>query len=287
MQRRLSPPYHKRRNKEELVTLALLIPLAALFLFPIFLVFYNSFKGSVFISNEPFVFPRPESFVGFKNYLSGLKQSGFLGAMWRSLLITVSSVLLLALCSTMCAWFLCRMRGRVPRVLLALLTVGMVVPFQMVMYTTTYVTGKLGLGTVLGMPLIYLAFGASLSVFILSGFVRGVPVAIEEAATIDGCGTVRMFFSVVLPLLMPATITVSVLNAMWIWNDYLLPYLVLGSDRRTIPVAIQLSMTGAYGSTNLGGLMAMLIFSMIPIVIFYLFSQKYIISGVSQGAVKG
>ena len=163
----------------------------------------------------------------------------------------------------------------------------MVVPFQMVMYTTTFVCGKLSLTSILGMPLIYLAFGVSLSVFVLSGFVREVPLALEEAATIDGAGGLRIFFRVVFPLLTPATITVSVLNAMWIWNDYLLPYLVLGSDRRTIPVAIQLSMTGAYGSTNLGGLMAMLIFSMIPIVLFYLFSQKYIIEGVSQGAVKG
>ncbi|MBR2612147.1 MAG: carbohydrate ABC transporter permease [Clostridia bacterium] len=276
-----------RKNKEQLITLAILIPLALLFLFPVLLVLYNSFKGSVYISNEPFALPDKESFVGVANYLVGLKQSGFFGALFRSFFITVSSVLLLALASSMCAWFLHRMGGRVSRILLGVLIIGMVVPFQMVMYTTTFITGKLGLASVYGMPLLYLAFGASLSVFILSGFVKGIPVAVEEAATIDGCGVVRMFFGVVMPLLTPALITVSVLNAMWIWNDYLLPYLVLGSDNRTIPVAIQLSMTGAYGSTNLGGLMAMLIFSMIPIVIFYLFSQKYIIDGVSQGAVKG
>ena len=278
---------HARREKGEAVTLAILAPLALLFLFPIVLVLYNSFKGSVYISSEPFRLPHSESFVGLQNYLTGLKESGFLGAVLRSFFITVTSVLLLAVCATMCAWFLQRMKNQFSRVLRLLFTVGMVVPFQMVMYTTTFITGRIGLSGVLGMPLIYLAFGTSLSVFILSGFVREIPIALEEAATIDGAGVLRIFFRVVLPLLTPATITVSVLNAMWIWNDYLLPYLILGSDKRTIPVAIQLSMTGAYGSTNLGGLMAMLIFSMIPIVIFYLFSQKYIISGVSQGAVKG
>ena len=278
----------KRKGKGgERLTEALLFPLALIFLFPILLVLYNSFKGSVFISNAPFRLPDGESFVGLENYLTGLRQSGFFGAVLRSLFITVTSVALLSLCSTMCAWFLSRMENRLSRVLLFLLTLGMVVPFQMVMYTTTFISGRIGLSGVLGMPLIYLAFGVSLSVFILSGFVREVPLALEEAATIDGAGGLRIFFGVVFPLLAPSTITVSVLNAMWIWNDYLLPYLVLGSDRRTIPVAIQLSMTGAYGSTNLGGLMAMLIFSMVPIVLFYLFSQKYIIEGVSQGAVKG
>ena len=268
-------------------TEALLLPLASLFLFPIILVLYNSFKGSVFISNAPFRLPDRESFVALENYLAGLRQSGFFSAVLRSLFVTVSSVLLLALASTMCAWFLCRMENRLSRFLLFLLTLGMVVPFQMVMYTTTFISGRLSLSSLLGMPLIYLAFGVSLSVFILSGFVREVPLALEEAATIDGAGGLRIFFGVVFPLLTPATVTVSVLNTMWIWNDYLLPYLVLGSDRRTIPVAIQLSMTGAYGSTNLGGLMAMLMLSMIPIVLFYLFSQRYIIEGVSQGAVKG
>ena len=274
-------------DKRELVTLAILVPLALLFLFPIVLVLLNSFKGSIFISNQPFRLPNAESFVGLKNYFVGLKQSGFHGAVLRSFYITVSSVILLAVATSMCAWFLCRTKGRLSRILLRIMTFGMIVPFQMVMYTTTFVAGKLSLSNLLGMPLIYLAFGTSLSVFILSGFIEGVPVAVEEAAKIDGCSTTRTFFSVSLPLLSPAIITVSVLNAMWIWNDYLLPYLILGSDRRTIPVAIQLSMTGAYGQTNLGGLMAMLIFSMIPIVIFYLFGQKYIISGVSQGAVKG
>ena len=163
----------------------------------------------------------------------------------------------------------------------------MIVPFQMVMYTMTYVVNRVNFDNIFGITIVYLGFGAGLSVFMLSGFIKSIPLEIEEAATIDGAGPVQMFFSVIFPILKPTAITVAILNAMWIWNDYLLPYLVLGTDEKTIPVAIQISMQGAYGATNYGGLMAMLVLSIIPIVIFYVFCQKYIIKGVVAGAVKG
>ena len=275
------------RGGDELFSFALLTVLAALFLLPIALVLFNSFKSTLYISGEPFALPTAESFVGLRNYLDGLRTGGFFLAIARSLFISVSSVAVLGLCASMCAWYLARTESRLSRLLYYVLIFGMVVPFQMVMYSSTLLIGKAGLNTVLGMPIVYLGFGASLSVFVLSGFVRTLPIAIEEAAMIDGCSPLTTFFRVTLPLLRPALVSVSVLNAMWVWNDYLLPYLVLGSRRQTVPVAIQLSMTGAYGSTNLGGLMAMLILSMIPIVLFYLFGQKHILEGVSLGAVKG
>ena len=168
-----------------------------------------------------------------------------------------------------------------------LLVFSMIVPFQMVMYTMTYVTNRANLDNVLGITLVYLGFSAGLSVFMLCGFIKSIPLEIEEAAMIDGCSPLQSFFTVVFPMLKPTAITVAILNTMWIWNDYLLPYLVLGSDNKTIPVAIQLAMQGAYGSTDYGGFMAMLVLAIVPIIIFYVFCQKYIIKGVVAGAVKG
>ena len=265
----------------------LLVLLAALTLVPLFLVVQNSFKSRFYISGDPFALPNKETFVALENYISGLSAGGFFAAFGRSLLITVVSVGLIVLCSSMAAWYLMRVRTALTKGMYYLFVFSMIVPFQMVMYTMTYLVGRAKLNTVLGMPFIYLGFGAGLSVFMLCGFIRGIPRELEEAATIDGCNPVQTFFLVVLPLLKPTAVTVAILNTMWIWNDYLLPYLVLGTEKKTVPVAIQIAMQGAYGSTDYGGLMAMLVLAMIPIVVFYLFCQKYIIKGVVAGAVKG
>ena len=187
----------------------------------------------------------------------------------------------------MTAWYIVRVKTKVTKVLYYLFLFSMIVPFQMVMYTMTFVVNRLSFDNIFGIVLVYLGFGAGLSVFMFTGFVKGIPQEIEEAATIDGCNPIQTYFLVVFPMLKPTAITVAILNAMWIWNDYLLPYLVLGTDNKTIPVAIQIAMQGAYGSTDYGGFMAMLVLAIIPIVVFYVCSQKYIIKGVIAGAVKG
>ena len=282
----MSKKQKKKAPQSALETL-LLVLLAALTLVPLFLVVQNSFKSRFYISGDPFALPNKETFVALENYISGLSAGGFFAAFGRSLLITVVSVGLIVLCTSMAAWYLMRVRTALTKGMYYLFVFSMIVPFQMVMYTMTYLVGRAKLNTVLGMPFIYLGFGAGLSVFMLCGFIRGIPRELEEAATIDGCNPVQTFFLVVLPLLKPTAVTVAILNTMWIWNDYLLPYLVLGTEKKTVPVAIQIAMQGAYGSTDYGGLMAMLVLAMIPIVVFYLFCQKYIIKGVVAGAVKG
>lgn len=277
----------KQKAPQSALETLLLVLLAALTLVPLFLVVQNSFKSRFYISGDPFALPNKETFVALENYISGLSAGGFFAAFGRSLLITVVSVGLIVLCTSMAAWYLMRVRTVLTKGMYYLFVFSMIVPFQMVMYTMTYLVGRAKLNTVLGMPFIYLGFGAGLSVFMLCGFIRGIPRELEEAATIDGCNPVQTFFLVVLPLLKPTAVTVAILNTMWIWNDYLLPYLVLGTEKKTVPVAIQIAMQGAYGSTDYGGLMAMLVLAMIPIVVFYLFCQKYIIKGVVAGAVKG
>lgn len=277
----------KQKAPQSALETLLLVLLAALTLVPLFLVVQNSFKSRFYISGDPFALPNKETFVALENYISGLSAGGFFAAFGRSLLITVVSVGLIVLCTSMAAWYLMRVRTALTKGMYYLFVFSMIVPFQMVMYTMTYLVGRAKLNTVLGMPFIYLGFCAGLSVFMLCGFIRGIPRELEEAATIDGCNPVQTFFLVVLPLLKPTAVTVAILNTMWIWNDYLLPYLVLGTEKKTVPVAIQIAMQGAYGSTDYGGLMAMLVLAMIPIVVFYLFCQKYIIKGVVAGAVKG
>lgn len=277
----------KQKAPQSALETLLLVLLAALTLVPLFLVVQNSFKSRFYISGDPFALPNKETFVALENYIGGLSADGFFAAFGRSLLITVVSVGLIVLCTSMAAWYLMRVRTALTKGMYYLFVFSMIVPFQMVMYTMTYLVGRAKLNTVLGMPFIYLGFGAGLSVFMLCGFIRGIPRELEEAATIDGCNPVQTFFLVVLPLLKPTAVTVAILNTMWIWNDYLLPYLVLGTEKKTVPVAIQIAMQGAYGSTDYGGLMAMLVLAMIPIVVFYLFCQKYIIKGVVAGAVKG
>ena len=266
---------------------ALLLLLAAVFLLPVALVVLNSFKSRLYISSAPFSPPTADTFVGLENYLRGLRSSGFGAAFGRSVFITVGSVVLLVVGCSMTAWWLARAKGWLPKALYLLFVFSMIVPFQMVMYTLTYVVGQVGLDTVVGILPVYLGFGSGLSVFILSGFVRSIPRELEEAAMMDGAGPLQCFFRVIFPVMRPTAVTVAILNAMWIWNDYLLPYLVLGTGRKTVPVAIQIAMQGAYGSTDYGGLMAMLVLAIIPIIGFYLIGQKYIISGVIAGAVKG
>jgi len=266
---------------------AVLVVLTAIFIFPIFLVLMNSFKSRLYVSTVPFALPSGNMFVGLENYINGLTTSGFFMAFLRSVWVSIASVALIIVGTSMTAWFIVRVKTKLTKALYYVFVFSMIVPFQMVMYTMTFMVTSLAFDNVVGIVLVYLGFGAGLSVFMFTGFVKSVPLEIEEAATIDGCNPLQTFFIVVFPMLKPTAITVAILNAMWVWNDYLLPYLILGSDHKTVPVAIQLAMQGAYGSTDYGGFMAMLVVSIIPIIIFYVCSQKYIIKGVIAGAVKG
>lgn len=275
------------KKRKNIFLYIVLSALALLFLVPIILVVINSFKSRLYISSSPFSLPNSETFVGLENYINGIASSGFFSAVLRSFFITVVSVALIILFTSMTAWYLVRVNSLMSKFLYYLFVFSMIVPFQMVMYTMTFVVNKVSLNNVLGINLVYLGFGAGLSVFMLSGFIKSIPLEIEEAAMIDGCNPIQSFFLVVMPILKPTAITVAILNTMWIWNDYLLPYLVLGTDNKTLPVAIQLAMQGAYGSTDYGGFMAMLVLAIVPIIIFYVFCQKYIIRGVVAGAVKG
>lgn len=277
----------KRVKIENYIFYTLLIFLTIVFIFPILLVLLNSFKSRLYVSTQPFAWPGGNMFVGMENYINGLTTSGFFFSFLRSVFISVFSVLLIIVCTSMTAWYLIRVKNKMTKVLYYVFVFSMIVPFQMVMYTMTFMVTSLCFDNVVGIVLVYLGFGAGLSVFMFAGFVKGVPLEVEEAATIDGCNPLQTFFMIVFPMLKPTAITVAILNAMWIWNDYLLPYLILGSDNKTVPVAIQLAMQGAYGSTDYGGFMAMLVLSIIPIIIFYISSQKYIIKGVIAGAVKG
>lgn len=266
---------------------SLLLLLSALFLFPIYLVIINSFKSKFNIVGTPFEFPNEDTFVGIENYINGIQSSGIVGAFFRTLFVTVASVLAIVIFTSMTAWYITRVKSKFNRIVYYLFLFSMIVPFQMVMFTMTSVCINLGLNNVIGIIPVYLGFGSGLSVFMFSGFVKSLPKEIEEAAMIDGCSPLKTFFMVVFPMLKPTAITVAILNAMWIWNDFLLPYLLLGSTDKTLSVAIQLTMQGAYGSIDWGGFMAMLVLAIIPIIAFYLVCQKYIIKGVIDGAVKG
>lgn len=276
----------KSRSVNSAAIFTLLIILAAAFLFPIVMVLINSFKGRFFISTQPFSFPAGETFVGFENYVSGLQKTGFFSAFGYSLFITVFSVAAIVLFTSMAGWYITRVKSRFNKVMYMALVFSMVVPFQMVMFSMSKIANVLSLDNPIGIILIYLGFGAGLSTFMFCGFVKSIPVDIEEAAMIDGCGPIRTFFTVVFPVLRPTTVTVAILNAMWIWNDYLLPLLIIGRDYKTIPLVIQY-LKGGYGSIDMGAMMAMLVLAIIPIVVFYLSAQKHIIKGAMAGAVKG
>jgi raffinose/stachyose/melibiose transport system permease protein len=263
-----------------------LLGLAVLYLAPMLLVLMNSFKGRFFIADTPFALPTAQTFVGFKNYISGIAKTGFILSFWYSLWITVSSVATIVLFTSMTAWCITRVTSRVSSLIYYLFVFSMIVPFQMVMFTMSKMANILHLDNPVGIIVIYLGFGAGLSVFIFSGFVKSIPIEIEEAATIDGCTPIQIFFRIVFPILRPICITVAILNTMWIWNDYLLPYLVIGSNYKTIPIAVQY-LRGGYGSQDMGAMMALLVLAILPIVIFFLSLQQYIIKGVVAGAVKG
>lgn len=257
------------------------------YIFPIMLVFINSFKKKAYISRKPFDIPNGKMYVGLENYVRGIKQANFFeGAKW-STFITVGSVFLIILCTSMCAWYIVRVKNALTKAIYYLCLFAMIVPFQMEMFTLSKLANSLGLNTPWGLWIIYLGFGAGLSVFMFTGFVKSIPIEIEEAAMIDGCNPLQTFFGVVLPVLKPTCVTVAILQTMWIWNDYLLPYLVLNLKKYvTIPIAVQY-LKGGYGSVDMGAMMGVLVLAIIPIIIFYLFCQRYIIEGVVAGAVKG
>ncbi|GFR37006.1 ABC transporter permease [Insulibacter thermoxylanivorax] len=268
------------------VVFTVLVILAALFISPILIVFMNSFKGRFYISDTPFELPNSETFVGLTNYTSGVAKTGFFQAFGLSLFITVGSVAVIVLFTAMTAYYITRVKNGLTSALYYMFTFSMIVPFQMVMFTMTKTANVLNLDNPVGIIFIYLGFGSGLSVFLYSGFVKSIPLEIEEAVMIDGYNPIQSFFKVILPLLKPIAITVAILNVMWIWNDYLLPLLVIGSEYKTVPIAIQY-LKGGYGSIDMGAMMAMLVLAIVPIIIFYLLCQRYIIEGVVAGAVKG
>ena len=276
----------ERKKTANLITYIVLTVLAVAFLVPIALVIVNSFKNKLYISDQPFALPNSETFVGFSNYIEGLTKIKFWNSIGYSLFITVFSVLVIVICCSMTAWFITRVKGKITSFIYYLFVASMVVPFQMVMYTMTKTADTLHLNNLVGMLVLYLGFGAPMAVFMFSGFVKGIPVDLEEAALIDGCNPISMFTKVIFPILKPISITVAILDAMWIWNDFQLPYLIIGTKYRTVPVAIQYLKTG-YGSIDYGHLMAVIVVALIPIVIFYFCCQKYIIEGIVDGAVKG
>ncbi len=260
-----------------------------LYMMPIIVVVYNAFKSNAAINTNVFALPNADTFMGWQNFQNGfyLGEYSFLACAGYSLLITVLSAGLILVCCSMAAWYISRVNDPFSKVVYYLCVFSMVVPFQMVMFTLAKTARDLHLDTPYTIPVIYLGFGAGLAVFMFVGFVKSIPLEIEEAAAIDGCGPIRTYFSVVFPMLKPIVISVGVLEIMWVWNDYLLPYLVLDRTKyRTIPIHIQY-LQGSYGHVDLGAVMALILLSIIPIVIFYLFCQKYIIAGVTAGAVKG
>ena len=277
----------RRKQRMGRVGTGLFTIISIFYVLPIVVVLFNSFKKKSFINLEPFQLPDSTTFTGLDNYATAIDQYGFLKAVGWTVFITVGSVLVILVCTSMCAWFITRVRNRVTKAIYILCVFSMVVPFQMVMFTLSLVTDRLGLGTPWGLIVIYLGFGAGLAVFMFCGFVKAIPIEIEEAAMIDGCSPIRTFFSVVLPIMKPTYISVGILETMWIWNDFLLPYLTLDIKKyKTISIVIQY-MKGSYGRVDMGAIMAALIMAVIPVVVFYLSCQKYIIKGVAAGAVKG
>ena len=256
---------------------------------PIIEVIINSFKTNNAVNLNPFALPNSETFMGWGNYIKGLTFGNypFLKSAGYSLLITVASVALILLFCSMSAWYICRVNSLASKTFYYLCLFSMIVPFQMVMFTLTFTADKLKLNTPYTIPIVYLGFGAGLAIFMFTGFVKGLPIEIEEAAAIDGCSPVQTFFQVVLPMLKPTLISVGILELMWVWNDYLLPYLVLDRTKyMTIPIHVQY-LKGSYGTVDLGATMAVIMLSIIPIIIVYIFCQKHIIKGVAAGAVKG
>ncbi len=261
--------------------------LCIFWIMPVFVVLWNSFKNKNSINLMPFELPNAETFVGAENYLAAVDKYGLLQSVGWTVFITVGSVAAILLFCSMCGWFITRVKTWWTKLIYVLCLFSMVVPFQMVMYTLSLVANMLHLTNPWGIIIVYLGFGAGLAIFMFTGFVRSIPIEIEEAAMIDGCTPLQTFFKIVVPIMKPTYISVGILQTMWIWNDFLLPYLVLDLNKyKTISIVIQY-MKGSYGSVDMGAIMAALILALIPVVIFYLSCQKYIIKGVAAGAVKG
>ena len=278
----------KRTLKDTVLTVVLGI-LSLAWIYPIFMILFNSLKKETSISTgTAFQVPNSEGFAGLENYINALTSKGFLSAFWYSLVITISSVVLILICCSMCAWFITRVKAWYSKALYYLFVFSMVVPFQMLMFTLSSTADRLHLSSPYTICIIYLGFGAGLAVFMFCGFMKSIPLEIEEAAMIDGCNPLQTFFRVVLPILKPTLISVGILETMWLWNDYLLPYLVLDRTKgyMTIPILIQY-FRGSFGKVEMGPMMASIMMNIIPIIIVYLLCQKHIIKGVAAGAVKG
>ena len=279
----------KREKRNKLLLTIFFAVLCIIYVTPVLMVAINSFKGNTFVKTETFAFPNAESFVGFENFIKGMTFGGY--PFWKSVLfstlITVVSTTLILLFTSMAAWYIARVDSRFCRLIYYLCVFSMVVPFQMVMFTLSKTADTLRLNTPWTIPIIYLGFGAGLSVFMFVGFVKSIPLDIEEAAAVDGCTPLHTYFKVVLPMMKPTMISVGILELMWVWNDYLLPYLVLDiTEYRTLPIHIQY-LKGSYGTVDLGATMALILLSIVPVIVFYLTCQKHIIKGVAAGAVKG
>ena len=279
----------KKRTLRDNILSVILGILCIAWVYPIFMILFNSLKKETSISTgSAFQLPNSESFAGLANYVNALTSKGFLSALWYSLVITISSVVLILICCSMCAWFITRVNSKVSKALYYLFVFSMVVPFQMLMFTLSATADRLHLSSPYTICIIYLGFGAGLAVFMFCGFMKSIPITIEEAAMIDGCNPIQTFFLVVLPILKPTLISVGILETMWLWNDYLLPYLVLDRTKgyMTIPILIQY-FRGSFGKVEMGPMMASIMMNIIPIIIVYLLCQKHIIKGVAAGAVKG
>lgn len=276
-----------RKTKHGWLLTLIFTIISLLYLYPIALVILNSFKKKAYISKFPFKIPTDNMFVGLENYVRGIEKTGLLEAFGWSLFITIGSVAVIILCCSMCAWYISRVHTKFTKILYLMCLFAMIVPFQMEMYTLSKIANMFKLGNPWGIIIIYLGFGAGLSVFMFTGFMKSIPLEIEEAAMMDGCTPIQTFFRIVMPVTKPTCVTVTILQAMWIWNDYLLPSLVLDTRKyKTIPIAVQY-LKGGYGSVDMGAMMGTLVLAIVPIIIFYLACQKYIIEGVVAGAVKG
>ena len=279
----------KREERGKMVLTIIFTVICIAYIMPILIVLMNSFKSNAAVNTQTFAFPDANSFVGFQNYIKGMTFGNypFLKAVGYSLFITLASTALILVCTSMAAWYVSRVGSFFSKIVYYLCVFSMVVPFQMVMFTLSRTANQLSLDTPWTIPVIYLGFGAGLAVFMFCGFVKSIPLEIEEAAAIDGCGPVRTFFQVVLPMMKPTMISVGVLEIRWVWNDFLLPYLVLDrTEYMTIPIVIQ-HLKGSYGQVDMGATMALILLSILPVIIFYLCCQKHIIKGVAAGAVKG
>lgn len=279
----------EKRSVGSIILTCVFVVICIVYVLPIFEVAVNSFKANAYVNTDTFVLPDSESFVGFANYAKGMTFGNypFLKSVFYSFYITIVSTVLILLCTSMATWYIARVGSKFSQIFYYLCVFSMIVPFQMVMYTLAGTADTLHLNTPWTIPIVYLGFGAGLAIFMFVGFIKGLPLEIEEAAAIDGCGPMVTFFNVVLAMLKPTMVSVGILEIMWVWNDYLLPYLVLDrTEYMTIPIHIQY-LKGSYGSVDLGATMAIIMLSILPIIILYLFCQKYIIKGVAAGAVKG